>query len=30
VNQTLVRILYKIVMDSKWNWDHKLTVTLWA
>jgi transposase InsO family protein len=30
VNQTLVRILRKIVIDSKQNWDHKLTGALWA
>jgi transposase InsO family protein len=30
MNQTLVRILRKIVMNSKRDWDHKLTATLWA
>lgn len=30
VNQTLIHILHKIVMDSKWDWDHNLTTALWA
>jgi transposase InsO family protein len=30
VNQILVHILQKIVMDLKRNWDHKLNATLWA
>ena len=30
VNQTLVRILRKTVMDSKRDWDSKLTAALWA
>ncbi len=30
VNQTLVRILRKIVIDSKRDWDRKLTAALWA
>jgi hypothetical protein len=30
MNQTLVRILRKIVIDLKLDWDHKLTVALWA
>ena len=30
VNQTLVRILRKTVIDSKRDWDNKLTATLWA
>ena len=30
INQTLVCILYKIVVDSKCNWDTKLTAALWA
>jgi hypothetical protein len=30
VNQTLVRILRKTVVDSKRDWDTKLTAALWA
>jgi hypothetical protein len=30
VNQTLVRILRKTVIDSKHDWDTKLTAALWA
>jgi hypothetical protein len=30
VNQTLVRILRKTVIDSKRDWDTKLTAALWA
>ena len=30
VNGTLVSILRKTIMDSKRNWDVKLTATLWA
>jgi hypothetical protein len=30
VNQTLIRILRKIVTESKRNWDIKLTAALWA
>ncbi len=30
VNQIVIRILHKIMMDSKWDWDHKLTTALWA
>jgi hypothetical protein len=30
VNQTLVRILCKTVVDSKRDWDTKLTAALWA
>ena len=30
VNQTLVRILRKTVVDSKRDWDSKLTAALWA
>jgi hypothetical protein len=30
VNQTLVRILRKTVVDSKCDWDTKLTAALWA
>jgi hypothetical protein len=30
VNQILVHILRKIVIDSKQDWDHKLIVALWA
>ena len=30
VNQTLVRILRKTVVDSIYDWDTKLTAALWA
>lgn len=30
MNQTLVRILHKTVVDNKKDWDVKLTVALWA
>jgi hypothetical protein len=30
VNQTLIRILWKIVNESKRDWDIKLTAALWA
>jgi hypothetical protein len=30
VNQTLIRILRKIITESKRDWDVKLTVALWA
>ena len=30
INQTLIRILQKTVIDSKRDWDNKLTATLWA
>ena len=30
VNETLVSILRKTVIDSKWDWDVKLTATLWV